>query len=44
MIMFGLIASLLIGGIFVGQDLWKNYIDTKAIWAAIDEISEKKSA
>lgn len=44
MIMFGLIASIaLVSGVFVGESLWKEHIDTKTIWAAIDEISEKKS-
>ena len=41
--LYGLTASLLIGGIFVGRDLWKDYIDTKAIWSAIDKMSEKKA-
>jgi hypothetical protein len=44
MIMSGLIASItLIGGIFAGKSLWKEYKDTQKIWAAIDEISGKKS-
>ncbi len=41
--LYSLTASLLIGGCLVGKELWKEYKDTKAIWSAIDEISEKKS-
>jgi|GEM_PF-5470402 len=44
MIIPSLIASIaLISGIFAGKSLWKEYKDTQKIWAAIDEISGKKT-
>ena len=44
MVIPSLIASIaLIGGIFLGKSVLKEYVDSKRIWAAIDEISKEKS-
>ena len=36
--------TVLIGGGIVGKGIWKEHNDVKKIWAAIDELSGKKSS
>ena len=36
--------TVLIGGGLIGKGIWKERNDVKKIWAAIDELSGKKSS